>query len=345
MTMDFSIHIDSSATLPEGYTQRTATFEDAAAVAHVVSTSYQSHGEDDTFTPELILRRWQNPDLDLAADSQVFFNSQGEMIACLILWYHRNPTRPWLDWEMGIDDQWQSVLRVLIAWGEHRALQALALCQPEECFAPVTDCYAETPQQTFLESLGYRGIRYFYQMGVTFQEAPTPQSLPEGFTLKTFDYPTELEALAVAQNEMWLDHYGYISRPVTEAIEMWKTIIENDPRFDPTMWYIATDNATGEIAGLVLCDPEYATNADQGFISIVGVRRAYRKKGLAQAMMSQAFAEFWRRGQKTVCLGVDAQSPTGATRLYERAGMSVLQRYIRLEKPLRPGVERMNTGN
>lgn len=39
------------------------------------------------------------------------------------------------------------------------------------------------------------------------------------------------------------------------------------------------------------------------------------------ALLHTAFAEIHRRGIPRVELGVDSESPTGATRLYERAGM------------------------
>ncbi len=176
-------------------------------------------------------------------------------------------------------------------------------------------------------------------------EAPTVLDLPEGFTLRSFDYPAELETLIAAKDDMWQDHYGYIKRPLADIVADWRHGIENDQKFDPTMWYVATDNASGEIAGLVLARIEDFTNEHEGYIQIVGVGRAYRKKGLAQAMLTHAFADYWQRGQKTVCLGVDASSPTGATRLYERVGMSRVRRFIRMEKEVRPGVERMNTGD
>ena len=38
-------------------------------------------------------------------------------------------------------------------------------------------------------------------------------------------------------------------------------------------------------------------------------------------------------------LGVDASNPTGATRLYKKAGMQVDSEYVTYEKELRPGVE------
>jgi mycothiol synthase len=58
---------------------------------------------------------------------------------------------------------------------------------------------------------------------------------------------------------------------------------------------------------------------------------------LGQALLLAAFNEFYRRGEKIVALSVDAASPTGATRLYESAGMRVYQKFTLYEMELRPG--------
>ena len=47
----------------------------------------------------------------------------------------------------------------------------------------------------------------------------------------------------------------------------------------------------------------------------------------------------YRRGRHAVGLGVDASSLTGATRLYERAGMRVVRQFNSYAKVLRPGIE------
>jgi len=54
-------------------------------------------------------------------------------------------------------------------------------------------------------------------------------------------------------------------------------------------------------------------------------------------LLLQSFGEFYRRGTRRVGLGVDAASPTGATRLYERAGMRVSREFAVYEIELRPG--------
>jgi ribosomal protein S18 acetylase RimI-like enzyme len=74
-----------------------------------------------------------------------------------------------------------------------------------------------------------------------------------------------------------------------------------------------------------------------GWVGTLGVRRPWRKKGLGSALLQYSFSEFHRRGKTTIGLGVDASNPTGATRLYQRAGMYVASEFITYEKELRPG--------
>ncbi|GAB4500799.1 MAG: hypothetical protein Fur0035_03390 [Anaerolineales bacterium] len=57
------------------------------------------------------------------------------------------------------------------------------------------------------------------------------------------------------------------------------------------------------------------------------------------ALLRRSFDEFYRRGQFSVGLHVDASNPTGATRLYERAGMRIETEYVCYEKEFRPGRE------
>ena len=74
-------------------------------------------------------------------------------------------------------------------------------------------------------------------------------------------------------------------------------------------------------------------------MSSLGVRRPWRKRGLGLALLQHSFGEFYRRGIRVINLGVDAGSPTGATRLYKKAGMRVAAEYVAYEKELRPGRE------
>lgn len=74
-----------------------------------------------------------------------------------------------------------------------------------------------------------------------------------------------------------------------------------------------------------------------GWVGTLGVRRAWRKRGLGEALLLHSFNEFSRRGMKIIGLGVDAANPTGATRLYQKAGMKIAAEFVIYEKELRPG--------
>jgi ribosomal protein S18 acetylase RimI-like enzyme len=76
-----------------------------------------------------------------------------------------------------------------------------------------------------------------------------------------------------------------------------------------------------------------------GWIGTLGVRRPWRKIGLGYSLLIHSFGEFYKRGTKTIGLGVDASNPTGATRLYQKAGMHAASEFVTYEKELRPGRE------
>ena len=58
-------------------------------------------------------------------------------------------------------------------------------------------------------------------------------------------------------------------------------------------------------------------------------------QGLGLSLLQESFRRFAERGETMAALGVDSENPTGATRLYERAGMRILWRADVWRKELR----------
>ena len=87
-----------------------------------------------------------------------------------------------------------------------------------------------------------------------------------------------------------------------------------------------------ELAGFAVCRKD-TNDPAAGHVELLGVRRPWRKQGLGHALLLHAFQAFRQRGWTRGTLGVDASSPTGATRLYERAGMRVYRDTLFLERP------------
>jgi ribosomal protein S18 acetylase RimI-like enzyme len=76
----------------------------------------------------------------------------------------------------------------------------------------------------------------------------------------------------------------------------------------------------------------------RGYIAVLGVRRPYRCRGLGKALLLRGFGALFARGRQGADLHVDADSLTGATRLYARVGMTAHPRFATWEKELRAAI-------
>jgi ribosomal protein S18 acetylase RimI-like enzyme len=160
------------------------------------------------------------------------------------------------------------------------------------------------------------------------EEPPAAPTWPDGIRARTYRHPEDERLAYELQEETFRDAWDY--RATT--LEEWRDFQVRRRGFDPALWFLAFGDE--QPAGLLLAYPERVGEPDLGFISIVGVRREWRRRGIAEALLRHAFRELHARGLRKVGLGVDAESPTGATRLYDRVGMSVRVRSDTWEKRL-----------
>jgi len=143
----------------------------------------------------------------------------------------------------------------------------------------------------------------------------------------------DLEAVLAVINDCDLADDGMLDHSIDELKAFWQSSnfnLETD-----ALWFMAFDG--DQLAGGILC--EYERGLDLGWVGSVAVRRPWRRKGLGNALLHHAFAEYYRRGVYKVGLAVDSQNLTGATRLYERVGMHVALQRNTYEKELRAGEE------
>jgi mycothiol synthase len=173
-----------------------------------------------------------------------------------------------------------------------------------------------------LAAHGFREVRRFFEMAIELDGRPQSPAVPEGMTIETFR-EDEAEAFHRALEEAFQDHWEHQSRPW----EAWWEQKRTAPDFDPTLWFLIRDG--GEIAATARNDPN---RNGGGWVAALGVRRAWRGKGLGKALLLHTFGEFHRRGVNRVSLGVDAENPTGATKLYESVGMTPEVEQVVFEK-------------
>jgi GNAT superfamily N-acetyltransferase len=110
----------------------------------------------------------------------------------------------------------------------------------------------------------------------------------------------------------------YVKRPHAD----WLTFMTAHDDFDPAMWFLVERDGD-----LVACALHWKEFQQRGWVKDIVVREDERGNGLGKALLHHAFQEYAERGATRVGLKVDSTNPTGAPRLYERAGFVTDQRY------------------
>jgi mycothiol synthase len=177
----------------------------------------------------------------------------------------------------------------------------------------------------FFRRRGYREVRHVWRMVIDL-DAPPEAVVPDGIEIRMYR-PGEERAIHAAVEEAWSEG-GWMHTP--RPFEDFERRTFGREEHDPALYLIAADG--DEIAGVALCD--WKRNGEWGWLETLGVRPAWRRRGIAEALLWSAFRAFFERGEHTVALQVDAESPTGATRLYDRAGMRVLYEVVVWERML-----------
>ena len=193
--------------------------------------------------------------------------------------------------------------------------------------------------ETALKHAGYKAMRSEYEMRIEMSERPNVSQLPNGLVFQPYRHDEDLPMFVDVFRNTFSDHYGYVEEPFEKDLAQFRHWFNNDEQFDPSLVVLTVDKELRIAAGCLLGLKEDYRHPGCGLIDIVGVRREYRKRGLAQAMLYQSFASFWDRGLRRVNLSVDGESLTNAVALYEKVGMHIHRSFMSYEKVLREGVE------
>jgi len=150
--------------------------------------------------------------------------------------------------------------------------------------------------------------------------------LPPGLVLDELR-DGEYRAFYEALNESFAEHWEWHPEPFEDWIERRQG--QHRDAQGP-VWFVVRDG--DELAAVTRNDADVGGG---GYVGAIGVRPAWRGKGLGKALLQRTFGEFWRRGTTRVTLDVDSQNATGAVALYERVGMHVDTCGVAFEKTLR----------
>jgi GNAT superfamily N-acetyltransferase len=177
--------------------------------------------------------------------------------------------------------------------------------------------------RALLESLGYGAVRVFREMRIDLAAPPPAPEWPDGLRVTPFDPARDVPAFHAAHEEAFADHWDHAPRDLAA----WSKLHVDHERFDPALWCVV--RAGDEIAAGTVCT---GGTYGGGFVQALFTRRRWRRLGVGAALLDDAFGRLWAHGERSVGLGVDAASDTGAFRLYERAGMAPSLGWVLYEK-------------
>lgn len=308
---------------------RSTTWADVNAVAQLIYDVCEADGDVTVaVTPEELTNQWQNEKFNPETDTYVLETQDGQIIGYGEFFDSQGHAD--LNADIYVHPQYKGrgLIKVLLDRVGERALAELKLAAPDlRVFIRSTMDGKDAEARNAHEDLGYVPVRFNWRMEIKLDDTPPAPIWPEGIELRPFVREEHSHAVLNAVNESFRDHWGSHER----SFEEWEHSRFSTADFDPSLWMIAWDGS--EIAGFSL--NRYRMGV--GWVSTLGVRRPWRKKGLGLALLQHSFGEFYKRGMKTIGLGVDASNPTGATRLYQGAGMYIASEFITYDKELRAG--------
>jgi mycothiol synthase len=313
--------------LAPGYSVRHPVVADLDAVhALIVASEIEEFGEAEGFSLDELEGDWKQ--LDLGQDAWVAIAPDGALAG---YGYVQNRRYVRLDVEVYVHPAHygRGIGTMLVRLAEARAKEHVPLAPPGTRVVVNNWINAlNADARSLLEREGYAPVRYFFRMEIDFSEEPAAASWPAGVTVRSTGEDEDLRPFYETSEEAMADHWGHVPR----SYEEWKER-RTRSNFDPSLWFLALNDE--EPAGAVMC----SVSEGIGWIDALMVRRPWRRRGLGYALLTHAFRDLYKRGMRRMALGVDAENPTGATRLYERAGMHIGQQYATYSKELRAGIE------
>ncbi|HUG15516.1 MAG TPA: GNAT family N-acetyltransferase [Thermomicrobiales bacterium] len=315
--------------LPEGYMTRAPTLDDVEAVVALERACVAAGVSTGPSSAVDLRRHWEDPHRQDGDEDTLVIAPDGRVVGYLEYFQ----AEPFTDFEFEayVHPEHAVIAGALLEAVEAKARHSAHLA-PDGERVVLLGYTVSTSQdmQRLLSTRGFAHHRDGLTMEIELTEQPPQPVWPPGVAVRRFVPGQDERAVWETLEASWQDQYGYSPMSFEEFV-YYRITAQTD--FDASLWLLAVDGEA--VVGILLGLPGSKGIADTGRISVVGVLREHRKRGIGLALMYESFNEFWQRKYSKVNLGVDASSLTGADRLYERAGMREVGRTVSYEKVLR----------
>jgi mycothiol synthase len=305
---------------------RRVSAADAATIHDLIRRS-EVFDREPLVTPiEEIREIFEDPHLDPAEDLRLATVGE-QAVGWGRVWHHPSGERLERAYLLGsVDPEWRGrgIGRTLFAWQLDRARAVLnAHSHDLPRFIKTAAWDWLTDAQHLYERFGFLPVRWFDEL-LRPLDPPLERTEVPGIDITDWQ-PGRSEEARLLHNRAFADHWG--SGSIDQAA--WeKRLTDYGMRLDLSVVAIARNKAVGYSLNEVYPDDEELLGRRDGWIGTLGVDRDYRGRGIASALIAASLERFRQEGLTHASIGVDADSPTGAHRLYRRLGFDLEKRSV-----------------
>jgi len=191
---------------------------------------------------------------------------------------------------------------------------------------------ASAGANALVRNAGYEPARWFFDMERPGLDSDLPElrPMPDGIEVRPVT-DDQMRTIWNADVEAFHDHWGGHD----ESDQALQRFLDS-PDHDPSLWVVAWDGDEVASASInvIYAHENEETGRRRGWLESVFTRRAWRRRGIGGALIDRSFHVLAERGMDTAALGVDADNPSGALRLYEAHGFAVTERGAAWRRPM-----------
>ena len=301
--------------LPDGWSTRRPTLDDVPEILRLAHASdIAAVGEPD-FTVDDIREALTGPHTDPAEDCWVALDGRGEIVGWA---YPDNATasdREFVEvyvWPQRGEPAQQTLLDLLLA----RVAERAKIFGHDQVTVRAGAIPTEQQWISVLTGAGFEFLKQHARMGMSLEgvssTAPEP---PAGVTVRPVDATDEAE---LRRFHATIEEAFHDTDHLATDYETWLHGVNAESSVSYDEWFVG--EVDGEWAG-VLQSSDSTADDGEGWVKYLAVLRAYRRRGVGEALLRRAFAAYAGKGRSKAGLGVDMANPTRAARLYRAVGM------------------------